>query len=189
MSWVSRIRCAVIAVLAAFLCNAPSADAGFAPITPAATAAYALSGEEGPVSADSSGLSISGQPGAVTPAVDVPTGTDVWIHADAPHNPPLNGPILHPPFGHLGDLLRGGDGVKGLGRENDSVYLLCWEDKFARRSDRCAQDMAAEVQAAAASEPLLIPLPPAAFSGLIGLAGLAGVGVVRRVRRSLRNLA
>ena len=82
------------------------------------------------------------------------------------------------------------NGIAEQAGQDASVYLLCWEDKFARRSDWDFNDVVAEVRTAAAapSEPLLIPLPPAVSSGLLGLAGLAGVGVYRRVRRGLRNL-
>lgn len=76
--------------------------------------------------------------------------------------------------------------VKGSSGQPASVYLLCWEDRFAGRSDRDYNDLVVEVQAAEAvardamSQPLLIPLPPAAWSGLSGLVGL---GVLSRLRR------
>jgi hypothetical protein len=80
--------------------------------------------------------------------------------------------------------------VKGTA-EQTSVYLLCWEDKFARRSDRDYNDLVIELQAAEAaarapiSQPLLIPLPPAAWPGL---AGLLSVGVMSR-REASRSAA
>jgi hypothetical protein len=74
-----------------------------------------------------------------------------------------------------------------------SVYLLCWEDKFARRSDRDYNDLVVEVQAAEAaarapmSQPLLIPLPPDAWPGLAGLPGV-GFMTPRRRRRTARRV-
>jgi hypothetical protein len=69
--------------------------------------------------------------------------------------------------------------VKGRAQQA-SVYLLCWEDRFARRSDRDYNDLVIELrstEAAAAqaplSQPLLIPLPPAAWPGLAGLLAVA----------------
>ena len=76
--------------------------------------------------------------------------------------------------------------VKGTSGQRASVYLLCWEDRFAGRSDRDYNDLVVEVQAAEAasqaamSQPLLIPLPPAAWTGLSGLVGL---GLAARLRR------
>lgn len=69
------------------------------------------------------------------------------------------------------------------------VYLLCWEDRFARRSDRDCKDLVVEVRAAEAlaaqaplSQPLLIPLPPAAWPGLAGLVAVAWGSRRRRSR-------
>lgn len=76
--------------------------------------------------------------------------------------------------------------VKGLSGQQASVFLLCWEDKFSRRSDRDFNDLVVEVQAAEAStraalaEPLLIPLPPAAWTGLAGLLSLGVASVLKR---------
>lgn len=75
--------------------------------------------------------------------------------------------------------------VKGTAQQA-SVYLLCWEDKFAGRSDRDYNDLVVEVQAGEAaarapvSQPLLIPLPPAAWTGLTGLMGLALMSWTRK---------
>jgi hypothetical protein len=80
--------------------------------------------------------------------------------------------------------------VKGVSGQQAPVYLLCWEDKFARRSDRDYNDLVVELQAAEAAarapltQPLLIPLPPAAWPGL---GGLLGVGVVSRLRKQARR--
>jgi hypothetical protein len=68
--------------------------------------------------------------------------------------------------------------VKGTG-QLASVYLQCWEDKFAKRSDRDYNDLVVEVQAAELAarapftQPLLIPLPPPVWTGLAGLVSLA----------------
>ena len=76
--------------------------------------------------------------------------------------------------------------VKGLSGQQASVFLLCWEDKFSRRSDRDFNDLVVEMQAgeaatrSALAEPLLIPLPPAAWTGLAGLLSLGVASVVRR---------
>jgi len=77
--------------------------------------------------------------------------------------------------------------VTGTGQPA-SVYLLCWEGKFARQSDRDYNDLVVEVQAAEIAsrapftQPLLIPLPPPAWTGLAGLLGLASVSSFRRRR-------
>lgn len=76
--------------------------------------------------------------------------------------------------------------VKGLSGQKASVFLLCWEDKFSRRSDRDYNDLVVEVQAgeaaarAALAEPLLIPLPPAAWTGLAGLLSLGVASLMKR---------
>ena len=75
--------------------------------------------------------------------------------------------------------------VKGTA-QRASLYLLCWEDKFAGRSDRDYNDMVVEIEAreatarAAMSQPLLIPLPPGAWTGAAGLASLALLSWTRR---------
>ena len=82
--------------------------------------------------------------------------------------------------------------VRGLATQEASVYLLCWEDKFAKRSDRDYNDLVVELTAgeaaseAAMAEPLLIPLPPAAWTGL---GGLMAVGVFSRLRGIRRRLS
>lgn len=61
------------------------------------------------------------------------------------------------------------------------IHLRCGESVFARRSDRDDNALMVEVQAAeltsraALAQPLLIPLPPGAWTGL---GGFVGVGVV-----------
>ena len=75
--------------------------------------------------------------------------------------------------------------VKGTA-QRASVYLLCWEDKLARRSDRDYNDLVVELEAADVaaqaplSQPLLIPLPPPAWTGLGGLLGLGVASALRR---------
>lgn len=76
--------------------------------------------------------------------------------------------------------------VKGLSGQQASVFLLCWEDKFSRRGDADFNDLVVEVQSAdaatraALAEPLLIPLPPAAWTGLAGLLSLGVASVLKR---------
>jgi len=85
--------------------------------------------------------------------------------------------------------------VKGGGAAGESTYLLCWEDKFSRRSDRDYNDMVVEVKtangtvasaAALSAEPLLIPLPSGMWSGLGGLLGLGAIRFVRSAARRVR---
>lgn len=79
--------------------------------------------------------------------------------------------------------------VNGLSGQPASVYLMCWEGKFTQRSDRDYNDLVIEVQAAPVaqanpfSEPLLIPLPAAVWSGLSGLIGVALIRPLRRLCR------
>lgn len=78
--------------------------------------------------------------------------------------------------------------------EGSAMYLLCWEDKLAKRSDRDYNDMVVEIRttssaaaaAAALAEPLLIPLPLGVWSGLGGLLGLGAMGAMRGLRRRVR---
>jgi hypothetical protein len=89
-------------------------------------------------------------------------------------------------------------GAAGEAGQAASTYLLCWEDKFARRSDRDYNDMVVEVKtaggaasgaaatAAALTEPLLIPLPAGLWSGLGGLLGLGAIRVIRNAARHAR---
>lgn len=82
----------------------------------------------------------------------------------------------------------------GAAGEATNTYLLCWEDKFARRSDRDYNDMVVEVKtasgaaaaAAALTEPLLIPLPAGLWSGLGGLLGLGAIRFLRNAARHAR---
>jgi hypothetical protein len=61
------------------------------------------------------------------------------------------------------------------------TYLLFWEDKWGRNSDFDFNDLVVEVTAA--SDALLIPLPPAVMSGLGGLAMLGMFTGWKRARR------
>jgi hypothetical protein len=61
------------------------------------------------------------------------------------------------------------------------TYVLFWEDKWGRNSDFDFNDLVVEVTAS--SDPLMIPLPPAAWPGLAGLALIGIVGGCRRARR------
>lgn len=62
-----------------------------------------------------------------------------------------------------------------------SIHLLCWESGFGRHSDLDSDALMVEVQAAeitsraALAQPLLIPLPPGAWTGLSGFVGVAVV--------------
>jgi hypothetical protein len=70
--------------------------------------------------------------------------------------------------------------VTGAG--NDApTYLLFWEDKWGRNSDFDFNDLVVEV--GASSDALLIPLPPAAWSGLGGLAIMGMITGCKRTRR------
>jgi len=72
--------------------------------------------------------------------------------------------------------------VTGLDGTTNPVYLMFWEDKWGRRSDFDFNDLVVEVKGAQ-GEPLLIPLPAAAWSGLGSLAGLGMLMGWKRARR------
>jgi hypothetical protein len=72
--------------------------------------------------------------------------------------------------------------VTGLEGQTNPVYLMFWEDKWGRRSDFDFNDLVVEVKGAS-GEPLLIPLPAAAWSGLGSLAGLGMLMGWKRARR------
>ena len=63
------------------------------------------------------------------------------------------------------------------------TYVLFWEDKWGPKSDFDFNDLVIEV--AAKSDPLMIPLPPAAWSGLASLAAIGAVGTWKRTRRRI----
>ena len=77
-----------------------------------------------------------------------------------------------------------------------STYMQCWEDKLGKSGDRGSNSLLIDIHVpgvtgefivmgeAAASEPLLIPLPPAVWSGLGGLLGVGVLGAIRRARGS-----
>ena len=93
-----------------------------------------------------------------------------------------------------------------------STYLACWEGNLTRRTGGDVSNLVIEIRTtlpsaksspssalstsspmprmsadvAAISEPLLIPLPPALWSGLSGLIGLGVVGAYRRTTRRAR---
>lgn len=75
---------------------------------------------------------------------------------------------------HLVTYSVSGSGVDG------GTMLLFWEDATGRRADFDFNDLVVEITA----EPLLIPLPAAAWSGLSGLAALGLMAGYRRVRRA-----
>ena len=81
-------------------------------------------------------------------------------------------------FGELTD-----DQATGVGEQ---LYLQCWEDRFARPADRNEKllieiKIGDDLAASPLAQPLLIPLPPAAWPGLAGL--LAGIWGSRGRRR------
>lgn len=79
-----------------------------------------------------------------------------------------------------------GDGSPRSGQPA-SLYLRCLESHLAPRNDRGDSRLVFEMEAAevtsraALAQPLLIPLPPAAWTGLGGFLGVAGV--LYRARR------
>jgi hypothetical protein len=72
--------------------------------------------------------------------------------------------------------------VSGLEGQNEPVYLMFWEDKWGKRSDFDFNDLVVEAKGVA-GQPLLIPLPAAAWSGLGSLAGLGMLMGWKRGRR------
>ena len=65
----------------------------------------------------------------------------------------------------------------------DTTYVLFWEDKTKQqRSDFDFNDLAVEVKL---TNPVIVPLPAAAWSGLIALAGGALVTGYRKSRRTM----
>ena len=76
--------------------------------------------------------------------------------------------------------------------EATSTYMQSWEDKLGRRGGGGLDNMVIDidvpgsagevsgVEEAQATEPVLIPLPPAVWSGLGGLLGLGVLGAIRR---------
>jgi len=71
-----------------------------------------------------------------------------------------------------------------------TAFLSCWNDRLTQHGDRNDGGLTIEVNSFSSasepdptlSEPLLIPLPSAAWNGLYGLLGLGAVGAVRRSR-------
>jgi len=61
------------------------------------------------------------------------------------------------------------------------TFILFWEDKWGPNSDFDFNDLVVEMTTS--SDPLLIPLPPAAWSGLAGLTVIGFVSGCRRARR------
>lgn len=69
--------------------------------------------------------------------------------------------------------------VSGGDIQAGSTTLLFWEDNTSRKSDFDFNDLILEIS----TEPLLIPLPAAAWSGLTGLIGLGAFAGFKRMRR------
>jgi len=74
---------------------------------------------------------------------------------------------------HLVTYLLTGSGVTG------PTYVLFWEDLNKNKSDFDFNDLAVEVKA---TSPIIVPLPAAAWSGLVTLAGGALVAGYRKRR-------
>ena len=84
--------------------------------------------------------------------------------------------------------------INGTGPAGVHTWLLFWEDRAAQRREMDYADLAVEVTtraqqsprtvggAAPVTAPVLIPLPPAAWTGLSGLLGLAGFRWIKRSR-------
>jgi Domain of unknown function (DUF4114) len=73
---------------------------------------------------------------------------------------------------------------------NTQTWMLFWEDTVAQYSDWDFNDLVVKLQTdpaagSSSTPPLLIPLPPAAWSGLSGLAVLLAVAGITRLRRQL----
>ncbi len=66
--------------------------------------------------------------------------------------------------------------IEGLGG-TDPVWLLFWEDTLLPSADRDYQDLVVEVSAS------VIPLPPAALTGIATLLGAGAMGYIRRRTR------
>jgi hypothetical protein len=78
---------------------------------------------------------------------------------------------------HLITYLLSGKGVTG------PTYVLFWEDKTKQQhSDFDFNDLAVEVKS---TSPIIVPLPAAAWSGLVTLAGAALVTGYRKARRTM----
>jgi hypothetical protein len=82
--------------------------------------------------------------------------------------------------------------VTGLPNQapDTQTWMLFWEDTVSEYADWDYNDLVVKLvtdppSVGAATAPLLIPLPPAAWSGLSGLAVLLVVGGIARVRRQL----
>ncbi|CAN5589319.1 hypothetical protein BH10PLA1_BH10PLA1_18030 [soil metagenome] len=69
-------------------------------------------------------------------------------------------------------------GVKG----KDATYVMFWEDQTAKKSDFDYNDFAIQVKSGCAT---VVPLPAAAWSGLVTLAGGALVTGYRKARRQM----
>ena len=81
--------------------------------------------------------------------------------------------------------------VPGAGTEDVAAdYIVSWEDRLGHRAERSLDDMVIEIRlpegadqtASVVSEPLLIPLPSALWSGLSSFVCLGVLGVVKRSR-------
>jgi hypothetical protein len=99
-------------------------------------------------------------------------------------------PANNPDQGHVHMLAYS---ITGLPNQapNTQTWMLFWEDTVAQYSDWDFNDLVVKLETdptnanISTPPPLLIPLPPAVWSGLSGLAVLLAVGGVTRLRRQL----
>ena len=156
----------------------------------AALAAVALLGVWVPGAKAEANFAASTSADAVAKQIDASFGRG------QPAEPNVPGSIEPAPF-RLDPL------PQAAGSEDPSAtYLRSWGEKLSRPAARDAGSMVIEIKtdpepgsttvapesaaAASAAEPLLIPLPPAVWTGLSGFVGLGVAGMIRRGRRWIR---
>jgi len=81
--------------------------------------------------------------------------------------------------------------INGAGES--PTYLMFWEDLWGRRADWDFNDLVVQVQTSgggiddAGGDPVMVPVPPAVWTGLSGLLGLGALGGLGKVRRLVRK--
>jgi hypothetical protein len=190
MLWVDVKSLPLALVLGALLCTAPVARAGFTGVDKLLPAHYQVDTPRfgDTLSPRLSGLNRSDQAAVTLTRVTESTVAEadlVWFQKD-PAARKVTGRRAARTTGSGSERRDPGPELEGtIGRDSlgHSAYLLCWENEFAQDVD---WSNIAFAQDATAAAPLLIPLPPAASTGLMGLASMAGIGLIRTVRRRLR---